>query len=110
LKKFSSNNDPQQSGIEGDDGVHHDLASANNDNDNIDGHVPSHDGLHLAASDVTPSSLFSSAGKKVRCIHMFSIRTIAHSSTESFGKVSYASLFNHDISLIYPSITLYHRL
>jgi len=63
LKKLSASSDLQQLGIEGDDGVHHDVTTK----DNVDGQVPNHE-------------------KKVRCIHMFSIRTISHSSIESFGK------------------------
>jgi len=60
---WSASRDLQQLGIEGDDGVHNDVAS----NDNGDGEVPNHE-------------------KKVCCIHMFSIQTIFHSSIEFFGK------------------------
>ena len=61
---MSVSNDLQQSGIEGDDGVHHDDVATK---DNGDGQVPNYE-------------------KKVCCIHMFSIQTISHSSIESFGK------------------------
>jgi len=63
---LSASTDLQQLGIEGDDGddgVHHDVTTK----DNGDGQVPNHE-------------------KKVCCIHMFSIRTISHSSIEFFGK------------------------
>jgi len=55
LKKLSVSSDLQQSGIEGDDGVHHDVANK----DNVDGQVPSNE-------------------KKVCWFHMFSILTISH--------------------------------
>ena len=59
----SASRDLQQSGIEGDDGVHDDVATKAM----VDGEVPNHE-------------------KKVRCIHMFSNQTISHSSIEFFGK------------------------
>ena len=57
---LSASRDLQQSGIEGDDGVHHDVAT----NDNGDGQVHSHDGVLLTATN-TADSLFSSAEERV---------------------------------------------
>jgi len=61
LKTLSVSSDLQQLGIEGDDGFHHDVATK----DNVDGQDPNHYVLPLAATHVTPSSLFSSVEKQV---------------------------------------------
>jgi len=57
-------------GMEGDDGFHHDVATK----DNVDGQDPNHE-------------------KKVRCIHMFSIQTISHSSIEFWKSLICPSLY-----------------
>ena len=77
LKKFFFNNDLHQLGNDSDeDRAHHGVATANSDKGNVDGQVPSHDGISLAATHSTPSSLLSSVEKQVCCIHMFVIGTI----------------------------------
>ena len=60
MKNISASDDLQQSGIEGDEGVHDHVATKENV-----GQVPSQDELSLTATRSTLSRLFSSVGKKV---------------------------------------------